>query len=180
MFPDILTKIADQLDRVLDRLGQAISWLNLLMAIIVLVIVVLRYWLSIGSVALQESITYLHAALFMLGISYTLQHNGHVRVDIFYRNFSARRRALVDLVGLIMFLIPTCVLIIVGSWDYVNASWATGERSEESSGIAFVYGLKTLMIIMPSLLIVQGIAGGLRHGLELKLKHPNSDAEDNE
>tara|TARA_A100000164_G_C21796825_1_gene718605 strand:- start:711 stop:950 length:240 start_codon:yes stop_codon:yes gene_type:complete len=79
-----------------------------------------------------------------------------------------------------MFLIPTCVLIIVGSWDYVNASWATGERSEESSGIAFVYGLKTLMIIMPSLLIVQGIAGGLRHGLELKLKHPNSDAEDNE
>ena len=180
MFPDILTKIADQLDRVLDRLGQAISWLNLLMAIIVLVIVVLRYWLSIGSVALQESITYLHAALFMLGISYTLQHNGHVRVDIFYRNFSARRRALVNLAGLIMFLIPTCVLIIVGSWDYVNASWATGERSEESSGIAFVYGLKTLMIIMPSLLIVQGIAGGLRHGLELKLKHPNSDAEDNE
>jgi len=180
VFPDILTKIADQLDRVLDRLGQAISWLNLLMAIIVLVIVVLRYWLSIGSVALQESITYLHAALFMLGISYTLQHNGHVRVDIFYRNFSARRRALVDLAGLIMFLIPTCVLIIVGSWDYVNASWATGERSEESSGIAFVYGLKTLMIIMPSLLIVQGIAGGLRHGLELKLKHPNSDAEDNE
>ena len=180
MFPNILIKLADQLDRVLDRLGQAISWLNLLMAIIVLVIVVLRYWLSIGSVALQESITYLHAALFMLGISYTLQHNGHVRVDIFYRNFSARRRALVDLAGLIMFLIPTCVLIIVGSWDYVNASWATGERSEESSGIAFVYGLKTLMIIMPSLLIVQGIAGGLRHGLELKLKHPNSDAEDNE
>ena len=180
MFPDILTKIADQLDRVLDRLGQSISWLNLLMAIIVLVIVVLRYWLSIGSVALQESITYLHAALFMLGISYTLQHNGHVRVDIFYRNFSARRRALVDLAGLIMFLIPTCVLIIVSSWDYVIASWATGERSEERSGIAFVYGLKTLMIIMPSLLIVQGIAGGLRHGLELKLKHPNSDAEDNE
>ena len=180
MFPDILTKIADQLDRVLDRLGQAISWLNLLMAIIVLVIVVLRYWLSIGSVALQESITYLHAALFMLGISYTLQHNGHVRVDIFYRNFSARRRALVDLAGLIMFLIPTSVLIIVSSWDYVIASWATGERSEERSGIAFVYGLKTLMIIMPSLLIVQGIAGGLRHGLELKLKHPNSDAEDNE
>lgn len=180
MFPDILTKIADHLDRVLDQLGQSISWLNLLMAIIVLVIVVLRYWLSIGSVALQESITYLHAALFMLGISYTLQHNGHVRVDIFYRNFSARRRALVNLAGLIMFLIPTCVLIIVSSWDYVNASWATGERSEESSGIAFVYGLKTLMIIMPSLLIVQGIAGGLRHGLELKLKHPNSDAEDNE
>ena len=180
MFPNILIKLADQLDRVLDRLGQAISWLNLLMAIIVLVIVILRYWFSVGSVALQESITYLHAALFMLGISYTLQHNGHVRVDIFYRNFSARRRALVDLAGLIMFLIPTCVLIIVGSWDYVNASWATGERSEESSGIAFVYGLKTLMIIMPSLLIVQGIAGGLRHGLELKLKHPNSDAEDNE
>ena len=76
MFPDILTKIADHLDRVLDQLGQSISWLNLLMAIIVLVIVVLRYWLSIGSVALQESITYLHAALFMLGISYTIESRG--------------------------------------------------------------------------------------------------------
>ena len=167
MWVDTPAKIANHLDNALDWLGRSISWLNLLMAIIVFVIVILRYWFSVGSIALQESVTYLHAALFMLGISYTLQHNGHVRVDIFYRNFSARRRALVDLVGLLVFLIPTCVLIILSSWDYVMASWATGERSEESSGIAFVYGLKTLMIIMPALLMIQGVAGGLREAQKL-------------
>ncbi len=167
MWVDTPAKIANHLDNALDWLGRSISWLNLLMAIIVFVIVILRYWFSIGSIALQESVTYLHAALFMLGISYTLQHNGHVRVDIFYRNFSARRRALVDLVGLLVFLIPTCVLIILSSWDYVMASWAIGERSEESSGIAFVYGLKTLMIIMPALLMIQGVAGGLREAQKL-------------
>ena len=180
MWVGIQTKIADRLDSALDLLGQSISWLNLLMAIIIFVIVLLRYWFSMGSVALQESVTYLHATLFMLGISYTLQHNGHVRVDIFYRSFSPRRRALVDLIGLVVFLIPTCVLIIGSSWDYVMASWATGERSEESSGIAFVYGLKTLMIIMPALLMIQGIASGLRQAHKLMLKQPKTDAEDSE
>ena len=180
MWVGIQTKIADRLDSALDLLGQSISWLNLLMAIIIFVIVLLRYWFSMGSVALQESVTYLHATLFMLGISYTLQHDGHVRVDIFYRSFSPRRRALVDLIGLVVFLIPTCVLIISSSWDYVMASWATGERSEESSGIAFVYGLKTLMIIMPTLLMIQGVASGLRQAQKLMHVQPKSDAEGNE
>ena len=177
MWVDTPAKIANHLDNALDWLGRSISWLNLLMAIIVFVIVILRYWFSVGSIALQESVTYLHAALFMLGISYTLQHNGHVRVDIFYRNFSARRRALVDLVGLLVFLIPTCVLIISSSWDYVMASWATGERSEESSGIAFVYGLKTLMIIMPALLMIQGVAGGLREAQKLTPEQSETGTE---
>ena len=180
MWMDIQTKIADRLENALDLLGQSISWLNLLMAIIIFFIVLLRYWFSMGSVALQESVTYLHATLFMLGISYTLQHDGHVRVDIFYRSFSPRRKALVDLIGLFMFLVPTCLLIICSSWDYVMASWATGERSEESSGIAFVYGLKTLMIIMPALLIIQGIAGGLRQAQRLMLEQPKDGAEGSE
>lgn len=180
MWMGIQTNIVDRLDSALDRLGRSISWLNLLMAIVIFVIVLLRYWFSIGSVALQESVTYLHATMFMLGISYTFQHNGHVRVDIFYRSFPPRRRAIVDLIGLLLFLIPTCVLIISSSWDYVMASWATGERSEESSGIAFVYGLKTLMIIMPALLIIQGIAGGLRQAQRLMLEQPKDGAEGSE
>ena len=180
MWMGIQTNIVDRLDSALDRLGRSISWLNLLMAIVIFVIVLLRYWFSIGSVALQESVTYLHATMFMLGISYTFQHNGHVRVDIFYRSFPPRRRAIVDLIGLLLFLIPTCVLIISSSWDYVMASWATGERSEESSGIAFVYGLKTLMIIMPALLMIQGIAGGLRQAQKLMLEQPKTGKEGSE
>ena len=85
--------IADRIDAAIDRIGRLLAWLNLLMVLVVVTIVVLRYCFAVGSVALQESVSYLHAAIFMLGIAYTLQQGGHVRVDIFYRQFSPQRRA---------------------------------------------------------------------------------------
>ena len=95
---------------------------------------------------------------FYAGFSLTLQRGGHVRVDIFYREFSPRRKAAVDLIGTIIFLLPFCGLILFSSWDYVMASWAIKETSSETGGIAAVYLLKTLMIIMPITLGLQGIA----------------------
>ena len=94
--------------------------------------------------------------VFMLGIAFTLQRGGHVRVDIFYRGFSPRKKALVDFIGGILFLLPVCLLIFIFSWDYVAASWAIGETSEESSGIAGIYLLKTLLLLMPATLILAG------------------------
>ena len=167
-----LSKLADHVDNAIHGLGNLISWLNLLMALIVLAVVILRYWFSLGSVALQESVAYLHAAIFMLGISYTLQNDGHVRVDIFYRNFTRRRRAIINLIGMILFLIPTCTLIICSSWGYVLASWAISEKSEEASGIAYVYVLKSLILVMPALLILQGFAGGIRNARYLLEEKP--------
>ena len=154
--------IADRIDAAIERIGRLLAWLNLLMVLVVVTIVVLRYCFAVGSVALQESVSYLHAAIFMLGIAYTLQHNGHVRVDIFYRQASPRRRAMIDLLGTLLFLLPVCLVIFIGSWDYVAASWNIAERSEERSGIAFVYALKSLLLLMPALLFLQGLAGALR------------------
>lgn len=135
-----------------------ISWLTLLLVALVISVVLFRYFLGIGSIAIQESVSYVHAIIFMLGLAYTLQRDGHVRVDIFYREFSARRKALVDLLGTALFLLPFCGLILFSSWDYVMASWSIKETSSETDGIAAVYLLKTLMIIMPATLALQGIA----------------------
>ena len=135
------------IDGMTDFLGRVVSWLTVVMVVTVLVVVVTRYFLQIGSIALQESVTYFHAAVFLLGISYTLKQGGHVRVDIFYRQFSPSRRVVVDFCGGVFFLIPVSILIFYSSWDYVLASWVIGETSAENNGLPFIYLLKTLMIL---------------------------------
>jgi len=171
-----VNRVTQTIDYFIDFIGRAVSWLTIAMVITTLVVVVSRYFLQIGSIALQESVTYLHAAVFLLGIGYTLQHGGHVRVDIFYRNFSIKRKAVVDLVGGILFLLPVSGLIFYASWDYVMASWAIGETSAENNGLPFVYVLKTLMLLMPATLLLQGIAEILKNAIRLSghvtLKEP--------
>ena len=172
MFLNLLRGLLRGIDRFTDITGRAISWLTVAMVAMTVVIVVLRYYFESGSIALQESITYLHGLVFMLGIAFTLQRGGHVRVDIFYRGFSPRRKAMVDLIGGLVFLLPVSLLIFTFSWDYVAASWAIGETSEERSGIAGIYLLKTLLLLMPATLLLQGVAEILRNGLVLLGKQP--------
>lgn len=155
---NLLSNIAKWINQLNYRVGQMISWLTLLLVALVISVVLSRYFLGIGSIAIQESVSYVHAIIFMLGLAYTLQRGGHVRVDIFYREFSARRKALIDLLGAALFLLPFCGFILFSSWDYVMASWSIKETSSETGGIAAVYLLKTLMIIMPATLALQGIA----------------------
>lgn len=155
---NLLSNIAKWINHLNYRVGQMISWLTLLLVALVISVVLSRYFLGIGSIAIQESVSYVHAIIFMLGLAYTLQRGGHVRVDIFYREFSARRKALIDLLGAALFLLPFCGFILFSSWDYVMASWSIKETSSETGGIAAVYLLKTLMIIMPATLALQGIA----------------------
>ena len=155
---NLLLKIAKCINQLNHKVGQMISWLTLLLVALVITVVLSRYLLGVGSIAIQESVSYVHAIIFMLGLAYTLQRGGHVRVDIFYRQFSAQRQALINLIGAVVFLFPFCGLILFGSWDYVMASWSIKETSSETDGIAAVYLLKTLMIIMPITLALQGIA----------------------
>lgn len=163
----LLHKITRIIDRISEATGALVAWLTLLMMLIVAVVVILRYFFATGSVALQESVTYLHALVFLMGSAFTLKRNGHVRVDIFYRNFSPSRKALVDLVGGIVFLLPVCVFMLLYCWDYVLASWAVAEGSEESGGLPWIYLLKSLLLLMPANLFLQGIAEIMRAALTL-------------
>ena len=160
------------IDRLTEIIGRVISWLTLIMVFLVVTVVVMRYFLEMGSIALQELVTYIHAMVFMLGIAFTQKRGGHVRVDIFYRDFPVQRKALVDLLGGLFFLIPVTLLIFVTSWDYVAASWAITETSAENNGLPFIYLLKTLMLIMPGMLLLQGIAEVLKSGLILSGRGP--------
>ena len=153
---NVYKNLIDFGDSLIERLGNVLNVLMIALVCVVIVVVVGRYFFEIGSVALQELTTYLHATIFMLGISYTLKHDGHVRVDIFYRNFSNRSQALINVIGGLVFILPISMFIGWSSWDYVLASWSIMETSTENNGLPFIYLLKTVMLIMPSLLMIQG------------------------
>jgi len=146
------------LEKLILYSGQAISWLTLLMVLITFMIVVLRYVFDTGWIAMQESVNYLHAINFMMGAAYTLQKQKHVRVDIFYQRFSEKQKAMVDLLGTLLLLLPVSAFIIWVSWDYVSASWAMRESSGEAGGLPWLYLLKSLLLLMPLLMIIQGTA----------------------
>ena len=138
--------------------GRTIAWLTLLMALLTTAVVIMRYLLETSSVGMQESVTYLHASVFLLGAAFTLKRGGHVRVDIFYRRMSLRQQALVDAVGGLLFLLPVCAVMFWLSLDYVLASWQVREISTEPNGLPFIYLLKSLLLVMPITLALQGIA----------------------
>jgi len=160
--------LINKLETINELTGRFIAWLTLLIVLVTFIVVVLRYLFDIGSIALQESITYMHAFVFMLGAAYTLKHDGHVRVDIFYRKMSAVKKAWVDLLGTLLLLFPVCLFIFISSWDYVTTSWSMFEQSGEAGGLAYVYILKTALLIMPVLLMLQGTAMVLKSLLLIK------------
>lgn len=141
-----------------EWIGKTISWLTLLMVVTTFIIVLLRYAFDIGWIALQESVNYMHVVVFMLGFAYTLKHNAHVRVDIIYQRCSHKAQAWIDCIGTLLLLLPVCVFIIWSSWEYVLSAWEIKESSRNSGGLPSVYLLKTGIIIMAGLLILQGIS----------------------
>ncbi|GLQ06442.1 TRAP transporter small permease subunit [Sneathiella chinensis] len=153
-----LASIARRIDGFSDFVGKYVSWLALVMVLVQFAVVLARYVFGIGSIAVQETIIYSHALLFMLGSAYTLLHGGHVRVDIFYADTTPKTKAIIDALGTLFFLIPVCLVILLLSWSYVAKSWEILEISRETSGIPFVYGLKTVIVIFCGMMILQGIS----------------------
>ncbi len=154
----IAQQVAMRIDRIITLMGNGVCWCAPLMILLTFIVVFLRYGLNIGAIALQEAVTYLHSALFMLGIAVTLQCDRHVRIDIFYRRFSTRTRALINCAGHAFFLLPLCILIGLGSWDYVVRAWVIREVSTEAGGIPAIFLLKSFIPLMAFTLILQGIA----------------------
>ena len=144
--------------------GRLVAWLTLPMVIVTMVIVVLRYLFDLGWIWMQESVVWMHAAVFMLAAAYTLKHDEHVRVDIFYREMSEARKAWVNLMGTVIFLLPVCVFLIWTSIDYVQVSWSIREGSREAGGLPypFVPLLKSLIPVTALLLALQGVADAIR------------------
>lgn len=156
------------IERVNLAIGRTVRWIVLAMVLIQFGTVVMRYVFGTSAIWVQESVLYLHAALFTLGAGYTLVVDGHVRVDIFYGEASDRRRAWVDLVGSAVFLVPGCLAILVLSWRSMVRSWAILEGPISVGGIPASFLLKTLVPLFAVLLLVQGVAMALRALLVLR------------
>ena len=148
------------LDRLSTVVGKAASWLTLFMVLVTFIVVVMRYALDAGFIWVQESVVWMHAMVFMLGAAYTLHDEEHVRVDVFYRDMSTRRRALVDLIGVIIFLLPVCAFLAWNSWDFVLQSWRIGESSREPGGLPYPFLplLKSALLVMPLTVALQGVS----------------------
>ena len=165
-----MTALINRLERLNEWVGYAVAWLTVAMVIVTTTIVIERYWFSTGSIRLQESVTYMHAAVLMLAAAYTLTTGGHVRVDIIYSTLSQRGKAWVDLLGTCFLLMPICFLLIWYSWDYVAVSWQISESSQEANGLPFPFPalMKSFIPAAASLLLLQGVVIVSRSVAQLK------------
>jgi TRAP-type mannitol/chloroaromatic compound transport system permease small subunit len=163
-----LEDFADRIDRLNERIGRIVSWLTVAMVLVTCVVVVARYFFDAGWIWLQETVTWMHSVVFMLAAAWALSLDEQVRVDVFYRDMPARRRALVDIGGVFLLLIPFCVFLLVSSFGYVSTSWRIGEASREAGGLPGLFLLKSVILAMPVLLILQGLALAARSWLSLR------------
>lgn len=149
-------------------MGRALAWLMPLLVAICFGLVLARYLFGVASIAVQEVQLWLHSLLFMLGIAYALRHDAHVRVDILHARLGARGRAVVELLGVLLLLLPFCLFTFWISLDYVAESWRIGERSREPGGLPALWLLKALIPATAVLTALQGLARALHALAELR------------
>ncbi len=141
-----------------DKLGKIISWFTTILVLVVVYDVFMRYFLQISSSAIQELTWHVFSIIFLLGASYTLKEDGHVRVDIFYQNFSEKNKAIINLAGIILFIIPLCVVILITSINWTINSFMINEVSADPGGLGFRYLIKAVLPLSFFLLLLQSIA----------------------
>ncbi len=146
------------IDLFTERFGSTVSWLAFLLVLVVVYDVITRYVLSASSVAVQELEWHLFSLLFLLAAAYTYKHNKHVRVDIFYARMNTKQKALVDLAGGIVFLLPFSLIVISSSWLFVSNSFLFQESSPDPGGLPYRFLLKAAIPVSFVFLLLQGTA----------------------
>lgn len=157
-----LLALADGIDGISRGLGRGVKWLAVLLVLVQFSVVVIRYAFGSSFIMMQESVIYIHAALFMLAIGYVYLLDAHVRVDFFYAGWSERRKAWTDLLGVLITVLPFCWLLVWASWGYVSMSFRLGEGPMAVGGLPLLPYLKSLILVMAALLALQGVSVMIR------------------
>jgi len=165
-----MQELASWLDGINRAVGRVVRWLALAMVLVQFAVVLLRYVYGISSIALNESVLYMHATLFMLGAGYTLLVDGHVRVDIFQARAGTVGKARIDAFGHIVLLVPSMLALLYWSWPSVRNAWAIYEGAISVGGIPGVFLLKSLIPAFCVLLILQSLACLLRNLVVLRVR----------
>jgi TRAP-type mannitol/chloroaromatic compound transport system permease small subunit len=177
---NVLLSLARLIDALTERIGRLVIWLVLVATLISAGNALARYALGESSNAWLEIQWYLFGAMFLLGAGYTLKHNGHVRIDIFYNRFGARGQAWIDLVGGVLFLLPMAILLTWLAWPMFLDAWHTHEMSPDAGGL-LRWPVKLLLPLGFCLLALQGVAevikrlGVLRGRLTLQHEAPEEE-----
>jgi TRAP-type mannitol/chloroaromatic compound transport system permease small subunit len=166
----LLQKFINIVNIINENIGKAAAWLTGILVVLVCGRVLGRMIFDSEPVWLPELEWHLFAMIFLLGAGYTLKHDKHVRVDLFYAKFPEKDKALVDLVGALLFLIPWCCLIIYVSYDYALGSFKILEGSPNPNGLPFRFIVKSAITIGASLLLLQALAMVANSVLTLKYK----------
>lgn len=162
--------VANAIDRMNVAVAGVVKWLALIMVLVQFCIVIGRYVFGFNSIAVQESVLYMHATLFMLGAGYTLLVDKHVRVDVFYAKVSDAARRRIDIFGHVFLLIPSMLALLFWSWPSVRNSWAILEGPISVGGIEAVFLLKSLIPAFCVLILLQSLS------LLLRLFHEGAKA----
>jgi TRAP-type mannitol/chloroaromatic compound transport system permease small subunit len=160
-------KIVDSLN---ERIGSGIAWLTLVLVLVVCFDVITRYVFKASSVGVQELEWHIFAVIFLMGAAYTLKHEKHVRVDIIFSRLSDRRKAVINILGTILFLIPFSLLIIFSSLEFVWNSFLIGESSPDPGGLPARFILKAVLPLSFLFILLQGTSLLFKSILILKKK----------
>lgn len=164
---NFILRVSAWIDRLNDWVGRGTSWVSLALVAVVFIDVVMRYALNKSFVFAQELEWHIFAFIFLIGAGYTLLHDGHVRVDIFYQRFGHKGKAWINLLGVLVFLIPGCLMIIFTSWHFVVRAFVVGEGSPDPGGIPYRFIVKGLIPVGFSLLLIQGLSMGIHSLLQI-------------
>ena len=151
------------IEKVIDVIANALTYLLVLLIIIVFMTVFMRYMLNISYVALQELVMYFHALIFMFGLSYALKEKSHVKIDIIYNSLNKKNQYFISMLGTIIFIIPTSLFIVYSSMDMVTQSWSLLEGSSEAGGLDLVFILKSVIPITGFLIFLQAISDIIKY-----------------
>ena len=141
------------LEKYINFVGEKISYLIPVMVVLMIFVIVSRYFFGVGRTDIQELVMYFHALVFLGCAGYVMNHDEHVRVDIFYRNASQKYKKNVHFIFGLLFLLPLIAITFFYSIETIEASWKMSEASTEAGGLAYVYIQKTLMILFPLTLL---------------------------
>ena len=138
--------------------GRIAAWGTTLTVLVCFMVVLLRYSLSYGQIWMQDFYVWMHGAVFMCGAGYVYLAGGHVRGDIMYSRVSVKRKAAIDLFGVLVFLLPWLGVVVWSSWEFVSRSWGLWEPSAQADGLPGVFILKSVLLIFCAVLLIEGLA----------------------
>jgi len=163
---NFLKDIASRVGRFSQATGKLVAWMTIAMVVFSAINLIASWLFNTSWIWVRESITWMHGINFLLAAAYTLNHQGHVRVDIFYSKMTEKQQAVVDFLGTLLLMLPTSIFIAWASWPAFLLSWRVSEVSSEAGGLPALYLLKGLLLLMPLFLAIESINQLIKSGLK--------------